>query len=558
MSTSRSWSPAGVLAGLLAVFASGFVTDAVAKDRDDRAPAISQSGEQRNMRRVGHVDLQGRPSYQPNVIVFPDGRTIAFVGTHGGSKPNTLKPGNPVEQNGTMIVDVTDPARPVEKAHIPVPVAGGQAQMARMCLGSVLPGGVRGHMYLLRNIQGSAAQRSGYEIWDVTDVSNPAPVAALLGLRNTHKDWWECSTGIAYMPGSRDVPAPNRWRTGQAMVIFDWSGPPAASLGATVAPVVAGYPKYIRTFGLQGSQPDGKGAAPNSLHGAISTFEHPQAAQFLTRSPDVIGNRIYAAWGVGDDGALQILDRKKLLPPSLGGTWVGDPDRPTADDIDGAAAGPQVGLMYMSSDQGGHTSFPIFGLKPPSFANFTEFKTRDIVVLSSEATADLCQEPPHFAFVVDVTIENSRTAPPGTRVEQSPWQGPMVLSTMSLDPRRGEQFPRGNYCTRGARFGVHSSEENFRNPFYGRVTTIAFFTGGIRAFDIREPQSPVEVGFYVPEANANTIQPDGYMTNNVEIDDRGFIFATDRNGSGLDILELRGRARAVALGLPVRPGDDDD
>jgi len=38
----------------------------------------------------GHVDLQGRPSYQPNVIVYPDGRTIAFAGTHGGSKPNPL------------------------------------------------------------------------------------------------------------------------------------------------------------------------------------------------------------------------------------------------------------------------------------------------------------------------------------------------------------------------------------------------------------------------------------------------------------------------------------
>src|SRR6267143_4438858 len=48
------------------------------------ALAISQSGEQKNMRRVGHVDLQGRASYQPNVIVYPDGRTIAFAGTHTG------------------------------------------------------------------------------------------------------------------------------------------------------------------------------------------------------------------------------------------------------------------------------------------------------------------------------------------------------------------------------------------------------------------------------------------------------------------------------------------
>src|SRR6266540_5199057 len=96
------------------------VGSAIAEDHR----GISQSGEQKDMRRIGHVDLQGRPSYQPNVIVYPDGRTIAFAGTHGGSKPNTLKPGNPVELNGVVIIDATDPARPVEKFHIPVPAAG--------------------------------------------------------------------------------------------------------------------------------------------------------------------------------------------------------------------------------------------------------------------------------------------------------------------------------------------------------------------------------------------------------------------------------------------------
>src|SRR5215471_16260210 len=84
------------------------------------ALGISQSGEQKDMRRVGHVDLQGRPSYQPNVIVYPDGRTIAFAGTHGGNRPNPLN-GGVVEENGTMIIDVTDPSRPVEKFHIPPP-----------------------------------------------------------------------------------------------------------------------------------------------------------------------------------------------------------------------------------------------------------------------------------------------------------------------------------------------------------------------------------------------------------------------------------------------------
>ena len=50
--------------------------------------------------------------------------------------------------------------------------------------------------------------------------------------------------------------------------------------------------------------------------------------------------------------------------------------------------------------------------------------------------------------------------------------------------------------------------------------------------DIREPQAPVEVAFYVPESNANT-DPDGYMTNNVKVDNRGYIFAVDRNGAGM-------------------------
>src|SRR5216684_4344624 len=421
---------ASLVVGVLVVFGAG----RAAADDDHRG--IRQSGEQKNMRRVGHVDLQGRPSYQPNVIVYPDGRTIAFAGTHGGSKLNPLKPGSPVELNGVVIIDVTNPARPVEKFHIPIPAAGGQSQSVRMCLGSDLPKGMPGHVYLLRNVQGSTA--SGYEVWDVTNVSNPTLAGAMRGLRNTHKMWWECKTGIAYLPGSKDVAASTgrRWRQGQSMVVVDWSNPSS--------------PQYVRTFGLPGGQPDATGPVSTSLHGPISTHEHPNAAGKLTRgatADDVIGNRIYTAWGVGDDGVLQILDRKKLLPSSLGGTWSGDADRPSEADL----LAPQVARLDMSPDQGGHTSMPVFALTPASYEKFTEFKTRDIVLLASEATADLCQEAPHFRFVVDVTVENSKAAPPGTRIEQSPWQGPMVLSTMWVDPRLGEKYPRGNYCTRGAR-----------------------------------------------------------------------------------------------------------
>jgi hypothetical protein len=315
------------------------------------------------------------------------------------------------------------------------------------------------------------------------------------------------------------------------MVIADWSNP--------VAP-----PTILRTYGLPGGQPGSSGPVATSLHGAISAHEHPNAAGALARAAtasDIIGNRVYAAWGVGDNGVMTILDRTKLLPPPYG-TYAGPADAPTEADLLSALAG----ILYMSPDQGGHTSMPVFGLKPPSYQDFTEFKTRDIVLLASESTSDLCDEAPHWSFIVDVTVENSKTAPPGTRVQQNIWQGPMVLSTMSVDPRLGEKYPRGNYCTRGARYGVHSSEENFRNPLYGKLTVLAYFTGGVRVWDIREPQSPVEVAFYVPETT-NFRDPTGYMTNNVEVDNRGFIYATDRNGSGMDILELTGPARNIVF-----------
>lgn len=541
MSTSRSGTVARLTA--FTVTALGALTFSTA------ALAASQSGEQQNMRRVGHTDLQGRAAYHPDFITYPDGRVILFVGTHSnttdnGPRPNPLKAGSPIEPNGTFIIDVTDPRRPVEKFHIPGPIPAGNAQTQsnRACLGSDLPGGIPGRVYMMRNVQTNNQAVSGYEVWDVTDVTAPTLVGALRNLRNTHKHWWECKTGIAYLPGSKGT-AFNQplWRQGQSMMIVDWKTPST--------------PIYLRTHGLPNAQPGGVGPVPPSLHGAISAHEHPNAAGRLARgatADDIIGNRVYTAWGVGDDGVLQVLDRKKLLPPAYGGSFTGDPDAPTNAQLEDA----QTSILYMSPDQGGHSSFPVFGLTPKSYQNFTEFKTRDVVLLASESTADKCAEAPHWSFVVDVTVENSKTVPPGTRLQQNPWQGPMVLSTLWVDPRAGEKFKRGNYCTRGARYGVHSSEENFRNPFYGRLTFLAYFTGGVRVWDIREPQGPVEVAFYVPESNKLT-EPAGYMTNNLEVDNRGVVYAVDRNGAGLDLLELRGRALRIGLGQD-RPGDRDD
>lgn len=510
------------------------------------AAGIAQSGEQHDMKLVGHADLQGRGAYQPNFIKYPDGRIIAFAGLHpspnlngvpAGAVKNPLN-GNVAEPNGTMIIDITNPKNPVQMFHIPGS-AGGTYTMVRLCLGSDLPVGITGHVYMLRNVQSSNNSVSGYEVWDVTNVSAPVIVGALRGIRSTHKSWWECKTGIAYLPGSKAT-AP-LWRQAQSMVIVDWSNP--------------ALPHYIRTHGLPGGQPSGTGPVPTSLHGAISAHDHPNAAGKLVSGVDVIGNRVYAAWGVGSNGVVQILDRTKLLPPAYGGTYAGDPDNPTNAELTSA----QVGYLNMSPDQGGHTTMPVFGVAPKSLQCSSTAcpgatpQVRDLIIDTSEAGN--CDSQ-HWGFVIDVSTENS------IGVRQDIWQGPQVLSTLWVDPQRGEKYRRGNYCLRGQRFGTHSTEENFRNPYYGRLVFTSYFNAGVRAWDITDPQGANEAAFYVPVGPVNPCGKGtdcSYMTNNVEVDNRGYIIIVDRIGSGMDILKLTGKAREIGLGkLGDHDGDDDD
>src|SRR5579863_10300731 len=154
--------------------------------------------ESKNMELVGYNDLQGRSAYQPT-IHHQGNRWIAYIGHHGGESMNTIT--GQMEDNGTSIVDVTDPKNPKYLAHIPgdprIPGPGetGGAQMARVCDGSELPRADKKKVFLLRT-RGTAS----HEIWDVTNPSKPSRVTVVeSGLRDTHKSWWECDTGMAYL-----------------------------------------------------------------------------------------------------------------------------------------------------------------------------------------------------------------------------------------------------------------------------------------------------------------------------------------------------------------------
>ena len=207
-----------------------------------------------NIKVEGFNDNQGRPIYQP-LIVNQNGREILYLGNLAGNLLNPLT-GN-VEPNGTSIIDVTDVKHAKYLFHIPGPpgdVGNAGAQMVRVCSGDVLPHGEKGKWYLLR-AYGNVGPDEAHQIWDVTDPAKPTLLTTIVsGLSNTHKNWWECDTGIAYLVAGSKSDGWHQSGSAQHLKIYDLSDPKA--------------PVYIRDFGLVGQQPDADIATAKSCEAA--------------------------------------------------------------------------------------------------------------------------------------------------------------------------------------------------------------------------------------------------------------------------------------------------
>ena len=445
--------------------------------------------EARDMALVGFHDLQARSAYQP-VLREQNGRWILYVGHHGGTD-KAPKPVNAVtgaaEFNGTSILDVTDPHAPRYLAHIPGEAGLGEsggAQMVRVCAGKELPKGDPSRFYLLRTFGNSA-----HEIYDVSDPSAPKLVTRIGPVAGTHKNWWECDTGIAYL-----VSGVEGWRTRRMTQIYDLSDP--------------AHPRFIRNFGMAGQQPGATGEVPTELHGPISTGPR--------------GNRVYFGYGTNKSGVVQIVDRQKLLT---------GPAEPTADNL----RAPEVGRVVLPPNAGAHTAFPMLKMDVAEFARDQGGGVRDFVAIVDESLANECQEPRQMLWIADITSEAR----------------PINVATWTVPEASG------NFCSRGGRFGTHSSNESMTPIYYERILFLAHFNAGVRAVDVRDPFHPREIAYYIPAVTANTDQrcatvnganrcKIAIQTNNVEVDDRGYIYIVDRANTGLHILELTGAARAVA------------
>ena len=165
----------------------------------------------------------------------------------------------------------------------------------------------------------------------------------------------------------------------------------------------------------------------------------------------------------------------------------------------------------------------------PEFAKQKNGGVKDFVAVIGETVANECQEFRQTMRMIDVTDELKPTG-------VSTWTVPEAS---------------GNFCSAGGRFGTHSSNESFTPIYYNRILFLAHFNAGVRAVDVRDPFHPQEIGYYIPAITDKTDKrcvgqgaaeqcKVAIQTNNVEVDDRGYIYIVDRANTGMHILTLTG------------------
>ena len=488
----------------LAASISSFGTIALAQDHVESS----------NMKLVGYNDLQGRASYMP-IIKKQGDRYYAYVGSQDGKPPETNPLTGKLEPGGTSIVDVTDAAHPKLIAHIPgewdrtdkepppdeLAKAGpddlGGAQYMRVCLGSELPHADPQKAYMLR-----AFGRIGWEMWDVTDPAKPTRLSVLRSdSLNTHRFWWECGTGIAYFIGG-----PFDWNIAGADRRFDaYDHALIYDIGDPLKP------KFLRTFGIPGQEPgSSKPLPPVGLHTVMST------------GPE--GNRVYFAYGNAGNGVFEIVDREKLLS---------GPTEPTDTNL----MYPVIAKVDLPADTGAHTVLPLNNVPVQEFAKQSTGNVMNFLLVTGQGHNDNkeCHEVRQMVHLFDISTESK----------------PLGISTWTVPEKSG------NFCDRGAVFGSHATNDNMFPVFYPRMVFVAFHNAGVRALDVRDPYNPKEVGYYIPSVTSRT-QPSCYGKgaahecktaidiNNVEVDDRGYVYGVDFAGGGLYIWEVTGAARELA------------
>ncbi|MDR6951670.1 hypothetical protein J2X65_001019 [Ancylobacter sp. 3268] len=88
------------------------------------------------------------------------------------------------------------------------------------------------------------------------------------------------------------------------------------------------------------------------------------------------------------------------------------------------------------------------------------------------------------------------------------------------------------YARAGGRFGAHQ----FQEQQIGSLVFATWFAGGLRVIDLADPETPREVGHFIPRPANGHASP---QSNDVDVDGRGIVYVIDRD-RGFDIFAFKG------------------
>jgi hypothetical protein len=435
---------------------------------------------------VGHNDLQGRES----LVVVAKGDAAngnwVYVGHHENFWDETQKL-NPItgamEWNGTSILNVADPAKPQLVWHIPNE-ANASSRSVSVVYDYSFDGS--GRDYLIRNSEFGDTFK--FQIFDITSRdTNPSQISLVSEITATPAN--SCGRGCG---GTLIGRAHKGWWSQETGYFYSAAGEPG--FRSTLAQIWdlkdPKQPKFVGRMWIPGQKDGEPGYEGQYAH-------HPNV--------DEQNKRVYI--GYRESGHTASFDISNPAHPTL--VWQLDLNPP---------------------HRGPHTVSPIVYDRVPNFGADALPRTYAFVVDEAGAEADLapCRGVRSKSYMFDITDE--------TR--------PLPVSTW--------QVPAEAFCNKGGRFGPHQQAETVNgrfNRFENKLAWVAYFNAGVRVVDLSDPYNPREVGSYVPKPTALSHpvekgQNVAIQMNDVDLDDRGLAYASDRTGAGLFILRYSGTSES--------------
>jgi hypothetical protein len=156
---------------------------------------------------------------------------------------------------------------------------------------------------------------------------------------------------------------------------------------------------------------------------------------------------------------------------------------------------------------------------------------RKLAILTTEAILENCGDSANLVTILDVADERR----------------PRAMSILPA-PLPSDQAPYSSYAARGGKFGPHNIHIPHHQPCLAKVGNLlhlTYFAAGLRLYDIRDPYTPREVGYFVPADPKERLSRPHLPTKlvpqfeDILVDARGFIFIGDRN-YGLTVLKYTG------------------